>query len=207
MVDFAKHATIKRGEFEKILAFDCETSGINLGKIDPAQDYRMVSGGFIVADINFEPIEKLYIELKWDDPTCKEKFYWDNKAEAIHGLSREYLNENGITEEAAAESVGGLIYDHWGLNEVVVLLGTNVASFDQFFLRKFLDRQNLKFKFAHRMLDTFSLAMGTVRAFNSNELFELIGCHREATHNALQDAECSLKAFRTLHKLWNTHVN
>jgi hypothetical protein len=207
MVDFAKALHEKRGEFTKVLAFDCETSGINLGQIDPAVHYKMVSAGFIVANINFEPIEELYIEFKWDDPTCTEKFYWDNKAEAIHGLSQKYLNEHGKTEAEAAEAVGGLIYDHWGLNDVIVLLGTNVASFDQFFLRKFLERQGLKFKFSHRMLDTFSLAMGTIRAFNSTELFELIGCRGEGTHNALQDAGCSLKSFNVLNRLWRNHVN
>jgi hypothetical protein len=206
MVDFAKFSKDKRGEFDRILAFDCETSGINHGQIDPAQHYKMVSAGFIVADINFDPIEKLYIEFKWDDPTCSEKFYWDNGAEQIHGLSREYLNEHGMTEVDAAEAVGGLIYEHWGLNTVIVLLGTNIASFDQFFLRKFLERQGLKFKFAHRMLDTFSLAMGTVQAYNSTELFELIGCHRGDTHNSLQDTECSLNSFKIINRIWKTHV-
>ena len=64
-------ATIKgkpRGYFEKILAMDCETTGLAVNRDDPSYDqekgieYQSVSWGFIVANAQtLEPIEKIYI--------------------------------------------------------------------------------------------------------------------------------------------------
>jgi oligoribonuclease (3'-5' exoribonuclease) len=183
------------GKIEKILAFDCETTGFNYG-VNPSIGHAMVSAGFIVADANFNPIEELYVEFKWDG-----KSKWTKEAEKIHGLSVQYLEQHGLSHPEAAEKIGGLLFDHWGDTKPIMLLGTNVMSFDIFFLDAFLQSQEIPFRFAHRGMDTFSLSMGTVRAETSNELFELLGLKR-GTHNALEDARTSLQAFREIYSTW-----
>ena len=48
-----KMTTVKnkpRGYFEKILAMDCETSGLNFNAVDPSDGFQSVSWGFAVAD-------------------------------------------------------------------------------------------------------------------------------------------------------------
>lgn len=185
---------------DKLLAFDCETTGFTFGP-DPSKDHCMVSAGLIVADLDFNPIEELYVEIKWDG-----KSNWADQAENIHGLSRQYLEAHGQTHEQAAEAIGGLLVDHFGFDKAITLLGTNVMSFDLFFIRKFLDSMELSFKFSHRGADTFSLAIGTVKSQTSDELFELLGFDKRDKHNALEDARMSLKAFKIINNLWSKHV-
>jgi hypothetical protein len=143
-----------KGYFDKFLAFDCETSGMAFGD-NPSKDYQIVSAGLIVADFTFKPIEELYVEIQWNGHAK-----WDAKAESIHGMSKEYLLKNGIPEVEAVEKIGALMYDHFGMDSPISLLGHNVGTFDLPFLRKTLSNHDLNFKFAHRHMDTFSLAMG-----------------------------------------------
>jgi len=182
---------------EKILAFDCETTGLSYG-VNPSLNHSMVSVGLIVANAKFEPIESLYVEIQWDG-----KSKWEPEAEKIHGLSREYLAQNALTHADAAEKIGGLLFEHFGMYQPIMLLGTNVMSFDIFFLDNFLQSMEIPFRFSHRGLDTFSLAMGTVRAETSNELFDLLGFEKRGKHNALDDASMSLAAFRQIYTQWN----
>ena len=89
-------STIKgkpRGYFEKLLAMDCETTGLAINKDDPSynpdtkEEYQAVSWGLVVADAaTLKPIEKMYIEIQWNGTSV-----WDNRAQKIHGLSREHL--------------------------------------------------------------------------------------------------------------------
>lgn len=202
MVDFAKALAKNKTHFDKIVAFDCETSGLSFDTLDPSVGYRMISAGLIVADCHFKPIEELYVEFKWGDSTAS----WSSQAEGIHGLSRAYLDANGVTDVEGAEQIGGLLYDQFGMETPITLLGTNPASFDQFYLKNFLVSQGIPFKFSHRMLDTFSLGYGTVGAWTSDELFEILGFKKRDKHNALEDARMSLKSFELLHSLWQSQV-
>lgn len=204
MVDFKKALEKVKGKFDKVLAFDCETSGVNFDGIDPSINYKMLSAGLIIADADFKPIEELYVEFKWAD---SDKHYkWSEQAFSIHGLSKEHLDKHGVTENDGAEAIGGILYEHFGMDNAITLLGTNVASFDQFFLKRFLNNMGIPFKFSHRMLDTFSLGYGTLGAYTSDELFDILGFAKRTNHNALEDARMSLNSFKVINDLWNTQI-
>ena len=188
-----------KGQFDKFLVVDCETSGFNPGP-DPSKDYQAVSWGLIVSDVKtFKPIDGLYLEVKWNNLSK-----WSTDAEIIHGLSKSYLQQHGVTEAEAAEQIGGLLVEHFDIDTPITLMGTNVSTFDLPFLRKLLNAYDLPFKFSHRAMDTFSLSMGTVQAFTSDELFEIINGKQRGKHNALDDAAASLKTFETIKRLWDT---
>jgi len=195
--------TKRRGQFEKILAVDCETSGMNYDHDDVSVNYQSLSWGLVVSDITtFKPIDELYVEIKWNG-----KSRWEGKAERIHGMSREYLDKNGVTEEEAAEKIGIFIYEHFGIDTPIVLCGHNVQVFDRYFLKKLLHSHGLEFKFAHRGLDTFSLSMATVKEYNSDDLFEAVGLSKRGAHNALDDAKYALETYRRINKLWKKCVS
>lgn len=190
-----------KGYFDKCLALDLETTGMNFGDI-PSKDYSIVSAGLIVADANtFKPIEELYVEIQWNG-----KSLWNDKAEAVHGLSRDYLKKNGISEVDAAEQIGGLLYEHFGIDDPICLLGHNVASFDIHFLKKFLTSHELPFKFAHRTLDTFGLGYALFNTYNSTDLFAAMGLPVRDKHNALDDARYALETYRRIKMIWNKKV-
>lgn len=196
-----------RGFIEKFMVIDCETSGMAFGSDDPSYDpitgktYQAVSWGLVVADaFTLEPIEKLYVEIKWNGES-----EWNAKAQAIHGLTLEYLESNGMTEEEAVVEIASLILKHWGPDSPVHVGGHNVATFDLPFLRRLLRSQGLEIKFGHKYIDSNSIGFATFGTHNSDDLFELVGCpvRDPSKHNALTDAEYTLTAMRTIKRLFN----
>lgn len=194
-------ATIKgkpTGYFEKVLALDCETSGLAYNSDDPSIDvetgkmFQSVSWGFIVADAQtLKPIEKMYLEIQWDG-----KSEWSSGAEKVHGLSKKHLKKNGFTEEEAVEAIGTLILKHWGPNVSIRLLGHNVLSFDIWFLKRLMRKHGIELKFGARHIDTNTVGFVNWETFTSDQLFEAIGMPERESHNALDDAMMSLESAR-----------
>lgn len=198
-----------KGFFDKLLVMDCETTGLNVNSIDPSagdregEYYQPVSFGLIVADAQKHSIiDTLYVEIKWDETSL-----WNESAEKIHGLSKEYLNENGIAAEEAVVEIAQFIDAHWpsnseySMNRNVRCAGHNVATFDIWFMRRLYEMANasdLMFKTGNRFVDTSSI--GYVAGFyTSDALFEYLGTARQA-HNALEDAYMSLKAIKYVNR-------
>ena len=105
-----------KGYFQYILAMDCETSGMFFNADDPSYDpetedtYQSVSWGLIVADsYTLQPVEEKYFEIKWDG-----KSLWSKKAQDVHGLTIEHLEEHGLTPEEAAVEIGEMTLKYWG---------------------------------------------------------------------------------------------
>jgi DNA polymerase III alpha subunit (gram-positive type) len=206
--------TKPKGYFEKLLAMDCETTGLVFGSspvCNPktGEHHQAVSWGFVVADAEtLEPIEKLYVEIKWNK-NSKQQRAKDNSfgthAEKIHGLTYDYLEANGITEQQALEKIGNLIISHWGTT-CMQTLGHNVHLFDLPFLRDLFERHAMELPVGNRHYDSSSLGFGITGSFNSDDLFYCLGLEDRENHNALQDAEHSLEVFRIARLLWKAKV-
>jgi len=197
------------GYFDKVLAVDVETSGIVRSSGNPCVNlkngeyYQMVSVGMAIADTEtLKPVDTLYIEIKWDG-----KSLWNAGAEKKHGLSKEYLARNGKTDVEALAEIVGFISTYWDINaeyskdRIVHCLGTNVASFDIFFLRNLFDRYDVPFfPVSNQVIDTNTIGWATMGMFTSDKLFEAIGIKRDK-HNSLEDALLSLEAARRIRKM------
>ena len=199
-------ATVKgkpRGYFEKILAFDCETTGLTFGGDDPSINHQALSWGFIIADAaTLRPIEELYVEIKWDGES-----HWSPQAEKIHGMSKEYLEKNGVTEQDAVEQIGSLILRHWGPTVCVQTLGHNSITFDMWFLKRLMRKFGIELKFGNRQYDTNSMGWISFEIFNSDDLFTACGIERGKVHNALEDARCTLEAARRIRLLFKSALD
>lgn len=187
-----------RGYFNKLLIVDSETSGIAMGCDDPSfnphtgEEYQSVAWGLIVADAQtLKVIEELYIEIKWDGVSK-----WEAAAQKVHGLTPQYLEKNGLTTEDAVLEIASLILRHWGPESAVSLAGHNVATFDLPFLRRLLRKCEIEVKFGNRHVDTNSVGFSTFVTYNSDDLFDAVGCAPRAEHNALDDARNVLQALR-----------
>jgi DNA polymerase III epsilon subunit-like protein len=189
-----------KGYFDKIFAIDCETTGLKFDSDDPSIGHQSVSWGVVVANAQtLKPIEKLYVEIKWSDASKalrKQDPTYGKKAESIHGLTMEYLEEHGVTETEAVEKIGALILKHWGPENCIRCLGHNVATFDIPFLRRLFRSVGIELKFGNRHYDTNTVGFVNWETFTSDELFNMIGFADRTEHNALVDAVQALETAR-----------
>lgn len=200
-----------KGYFKYTLAADCETSGIALGCDNPTHNpktgekYQAVSWGLVVVETGtLKAVDELYVEIQWD-----KQYEWNTGAERVHGMSKEYLRENGVPMKEAVEQIGNLILKYWGPDSPICLLGHNVATFDLQFLRSTLRSQGLEIKFANRHVDTNAIGFATLETYNSDDLFEAIGLpvRDPKKHNALIDAKNALAVVRGVRAIYNRIIN
>ncbi len=213
-------ATVKdrpRGSFDYLLAMDCETTGLCLNQDSPVENphtgerHQAVSWGLIVADAStLKPIEKMYVELKWNDLSKKQRksnAKWGTHAEKIHGLTYDYLEKNGVSEEDAVAKIGSMVLKYWGPTVSIRTLGHNVHTFDLLFFRDLFRRHGIELSFGSRHYDTNSIGFATFGTFNSDDLFEAVGFEKRDEHNALTDAEQALETTRIVRKIFEKAIS
>lgn len=191
-------------DFKYILGLDCETSGIVTKSRNPATDQenpsyyaQPVSWGMVILDSKtLKTIDKLYIEIKWDG-----KSIWNAGAEKVHGLSKDYLEENGVSEEEAVVTIGNWLIKYFG-KDAIVALGHNVR-FDEEFLLAMFARHGVKIAFSNRKIDSMGIGAIFLNARNSDELFEMVGLDARQDHNALEDIEMTVQSVRILRRIFN----
>jgi hypothetical protein len=189
------------------LCMDWETSGATWGG-DSSKEYQGLSFGAIVFDAKtFEEVDKIYVEIKFNS-----KWKWSAEAEAIHGMSQAYLEENGISQEDAAIKLAEFILKYWGPDSKVMFMGHN-AEFDRRFSNQLLNEIEIEFsvekqtqftswiQLHHVILDTSPLGFVAVGLFKSDLLFEKMGFEQRGDHNALQDAEQTLATAKAIRDL------
>ena len=194
-----------KGFITRLLVLDCETTGLAYNSDDPSYDsktgqyYQAVSWGLIVVDATtLNTIEELYLEVRWD-----RKSVWNGKAEQIHGLSKKYLEENGLDRSEAVEAMGNLIINHWGPSSPIHILGHN-PDFDLAFFKRDMRSEGIELRFGNKKVDTNSIGFTVFGTHNSDDLFELIGVKRDPSkHNSLEDARCSLEVVKRTRALAN----
>lgn len=185
---------------DKILVIDVETTGFSRGD-DVTKNHQILSIGLIVSDADFNAIEKFYCEVKWNGSS-----HWQSQAESIHGLSKEYLEQNGLEEEDAVAEIMTFIYKHYEPDEPIYFMGHNCRNFDVPFLVKLINKYDMDIKVGHRTIDSFSVGMVCFATKDSNELFSMFYPKR-ANHNALTDAEMCLGICRKTRRLMEKVLN
>ena len=200
-----------KGYFKYLLAVDCETTGIAFNSDDASHDkktgdtFQSVSWGVIVVNADtLQEVESLYLEIKWDG-----KSKWTSGAEQVHGLSKQHLAEQGVSSEEAVVEIGSLIFKYWGSESPVSLVGHNVATFDLAFLKRLMRSEGIELRFSNRHLDTNGIGFAAFSTYNSDDLFEQVGCDMRdpGKHNALDDARMSLRVVQTTRTLFNKCID
>lgn len=192
------------------LCIDWETSGVNWGG-DSTVEHQGLSVGIIVFNAHtFEEIESTHIYIKFDGA----KYKWSEEAENIHGISINFLAENGISQEDAAVILAEIILKYWGPDSKVMLLGHN-TEFDRRFTNQLLNVIGIEFSVErkqpldswiqvhHVMLDTASAGFISFGIYKSDLLFDRIGFPERGKHNALEDARQTLITCKTIRELIN----
>lgn len=209
-----------RGYFEFLLGIDCETTGICFQNYDNNENpvfnpttgerHQALSWGVMVLDAStFKPVEEpIYLEVKWNNNSIRQRKMnssFGKPAEKVHGLSYEYLEQNGMEEEEAVVTIGEMILKYFA-SSPVKLLGHNVHLFDKEFLADMFKRYEVDISFGNRHYDSASLGFGTVGAWTSDDLFKTFGFNERKDHNALEDIRMTAEVFRLTKLLWKNKV-
>ena len=196
---------------ELALCIDWETSGSTWGG-DSSIDYQGLSfGAAVVRLADYEVLDTLYAEIKFDDT----KYQWADTAEKIHGLSREYLAKNGMTQEAAAELLLNFIVEHFGTTKIV-FIGHNM-EFDVRFTAQLLATVGFAFGkeripgderprvgLHHVCIDTASVGLALTQIFKSDILFGLFAGADRGAHNALEDVLITVETLKNIKILFQS---
>ena len=185
-----------------MLCFDSETSGTDFSQ-NPHLNYQAISWGLVIFDtLTFDIIDTIYVEVKFNN----KKYKWSTDAEKIHGLTQEYLQENGVTEEKAAEEILNFLLKYFDLDQAISVLGHNVW-FDVKFLHGLLDQFGLMIKINQKYFDTSSVGTLMLGISRSDDLFSFLGLPERAAHNSLEDALMTVAAMQNLKILVNHSLN
>jgi oligoribonuclease (3'-5' exoribonuclease) len=172
------------------LAIDWETSGYSLP--DYAAKHQGISFGAVVFDLSsLTCVDELYCEVKFNP-----KYQWSDEAERIHGLSRDYLEKNGVTQEDAALQLGSLVLKYFGDGKVM-LLGHRVW-FDESFTNQLMDVANLQLTYDPIRLDSAAVGVLFLEMQRSDDIFDAMGLPKRAAHNALEDVIYTIEAIRKI---------
>lgn len=175
------------------LAIDWETSGYSLP--DYASKHQGISIGAAVFNLKtFEPIETYYQVIKFN-----KKYEWDLGAEKIHGLSREFLYENGVSQEDAALEFGSLILKYFG-DSNIVLLGHR-CYFDRAFTNQLFDSVGMELPWNSIQIDSAAIALSFLGVTLSDDLFDICGMPPRKEHNALEDVLMTLESIKNIKQM------
>lgn len=190
------------------LMIDWETSGADFGA-DSSVNYQGIAFGAIVFDLmTLEPKEKLYRELKFDG----SKYKWTDKAQEIHGLSREHLEANGVSREEGLADLIDMMLRYWPAgffgtkgntpDQKILLAGHN-RGFDMDFTNQLFVDHDLEIVFHHVSLDTTQICFAVSGIYKSDEVFQAFaGVDKRGLHNALEDADATLTVMRTIRQIF-----
>lgn len=185
------------------LCIDWETTGSDFDGCSH-ETYQGISFGAIIFNTDtLEEVESIYCELKFDET----KYKWSAEAEAIHGLSREYLDKNGMDRGDALAELLNLIVKYMGPEPgKIVFMGHN-CKFDIDFTQQLANDFGMQITPFHVILDTSSTGFITCGIYKSNDLFEIFTGEVRDKHNALDDARQCLTTARGIRDIFQAGLN
>jgi DNA polymerase III epsilon subunit-like protein len=184
------------------ILIDFETSGSDVTNKNHGI-YQGISFGALMVDMaNFEVVDSIYREIKFDET----KYQWTKSAEEIHGFTREYLAENGISQEDALADLMGWIMKWIYVPEKLFVMGHNVP-FDQIFIRQLFEIGGLDINFHHIHIDTSPIAYFLVQEYRSDVVFDLFAGTERDTHNALDDCWACYETLKTIKTIFMKGMN
>lgn len=184
------------------LCIDWETTGSNFGG-DSSIEYQGIALGAAVFSLKTFEIKstfKIYIKF---DPT---KYKWTDKAQEIHGITKEFLEENGVTQEEAAIEFASFLLDHFGPSPKIMVLGHNI-HFDIAFTKQLLEPFELMFTIHHVQLDTACAGLIAIGQYKSDFLFDIFGLPKRGDHDPLEDVKYTLAVAKGIRELCGCYVS
>lgn len=196
------------------LWMDWETTGADFGKPYPEQAkiFQGIQLGLVIADNEtFEEVDSLKLNIQFDET----KYEWQDAAEKIHGISQEFLRENGLSQEDAAVEVIQFIMKYFGQDVIYLLedgephmkakvaIGGHNLEFDIAHLKHLLAQVGFGIADHHVRLNTATIGFVATNLYKSDDLFQFFGGEKRGDHDALEDTRQALAVARGVKQLIN----
>lgn len=183
------------------LAVDWETTSLEV------QDGQGIQIGAVVYDrTTYEEVASYTRYIKFDH----NKSRWQKAAEDIHHITREFLDEEGITQEEAAIEFLDFLNTWFGSKDPIHFLGLN-SKFDIGFTNQLLKVIGCTFghkepglscvKLHHIVMDLQPLAMALFGVYKSDDIFALCGYEKRGAHSAIEDIRMTVGSMKHIQEL------
>lgn len=197
-----KHTPTRHGPPKYGLAIDWETSGADYSDSEELiKKYQGISFGAIIFDTEtFEEVDSLYQEIKFDST----KYQWMMEAQAVHGISQEYLETQGTDRETALVHLMEVLIKWMGPKpDKIMFLGHNVR-FDILFTKQLFNDFGLELTPYRLNLDSSVVGYVAAGLYKSDDVFDVFADSErgDGTHNALDDCRLALTAVRNMREIF-----
>lgn len=184
------------------ILIDFETSGSDVTNKNHGI-YQGISFGALMVDMkDFSVVDSIYREIKFNG----DKYQWSKDAEAVHGFTKEYLEQNGVSQEDALADLMEWIIKWIYVPEKLFVMGHNVP-FDQIFIRQLFDVGGIGINFHHIHIDTSPMAYFLVQEYRSDVVFDLFAGTERDTHNALDDCWACFNTLKAMKRIFDKGMN
>ena len=179
------------------LLIDWETSGSNFtGRSH--EEFQGVSFGALIVDLEkMEEVAHLYREIRFD----ASRYKWSEDAEKIHGLSREHLEQHGVSREEALVALLELVAQYIGTSSKITFIGHNV-QFDIDFTLQLAADHDIELTPHHVCIETSGLSLALFNLYRSDDVFKHVLGLERTTHNALDDARATLQLLQAIRAIY-----
>lgn len=180
----------------RIFWFDCETTGLN-----PEVD-QIIQFAYILTDMDFQELSSGQTFVKFEGPEES----WGVEAEKVHGFSRQFLEENGVSLDDLRDMIISAVGNE-GMPPIPA--GHNV-QFDLNFLRHLFPRWMFRNLLGYHPLDSMTLAQAInfqarkkrgswlFPSVNLNTVCNVLKIDPGKSHDAISDVRASMEVYQKL---------
>lgn len=187
------------------VCIDWETSGADFKSktvLEQTQKYQGISLGVVVFRLDtFEPVDTLYLLRKFDDT----RYQWQDAAERVHGLSREYLAANGGDDVTVITQLFDFLSRYVNIRKNIILLGHN-TDYDYWYLYQLLAPHGVMPDISRTRLDTSCMGVIGFGLHRSEDIFRCLGMPPRTQHNALEDSLYTVKSAQIMRQIMQMGV-
>jgi hypothetical protein len=179
-------------KFDKVLILHCHTSGISYSDDITAGCQALTVALGVVDMSTMKLTHTVDVKVRFDVDSYK----WDKKLESIHGISGDDADDTESLKDSAA-ILGEFLYNHFGIDNAIPVMGYNPLSFHVPFLNKILHSEELYFKFDNRVIDLFTIMM-LLDKTTVKDTLDFFDVDQSSPLSSLENIKTYLKIFKTI---------
>lgn len=181
-----------KSSLKYIVVLDTETGGLFNSKVKAFDDAALIEVACVVIDCQEL---KIVEELSWILKPYKDDLIYSKEAEAVHGITKEVIENNGLEEKIVFKQFKQLLSKYKNPRHKAAICGHNLNGFDLEFIRNWFTFHNEDWESLIKW--TFDTQAFAYMASDEQENYQLHTCCQNAgidlvnAHRALDDTKAT----------------